>query len=369
MNESLKAILISLTVYILGIFILRYIFRKSMVMFRISSLSITFTVYVSIMSKLMVDWAGWSHVLGDLSIIVIGISIFVNINRYVRRPLDATIVSMQEIASGDLSHTPSSIERKHELGLMLRSTKQMHDKMREVVQQILQTSTELTHMSHRVAATSSDFSQGAVEQSASFEEVCATMDNMTTTLQKSSMNAYEARNSSESVLELVRQIAASAEESARSTQAIADKMQQINDIAFQTNILALNASVEAARAGVAGKGFAVVATEVRKLAEFSHNVANEIMDIVEHATSIAGKVDTIVQATIPKIEHTTELANEISAESKEQSNAIHDINVALQQLNDVTQHNAQYSQTLSASAEDLLSKAQNLQGHVDYFHL
>lgn len=195
------------------------------------------------------------------------------------------------------------------------------------------------------------------------------MDNMTTTLQKSSMNAYEARNSSESVLELVRQIAASAEESARSTQAIADKMQQINDIAFQTNILALNASVEAARAGVAGKGFAVVATEVRKLAEFSHNVANEIMDIVEHATSIAGKVDTIVQATIPKIEHTTELANEISAESKEQSNAIHDINVALQQLNDVTQHNAQYSQTLSASAEDLLSKAQNLQGHVDYFHL
>ncbi len=370
MNEDLKAILVSIVVYLIGVAVLRFIvFRKSDIMFRFTTASITFTVYVSIMSKLMVTWGSLAHILGDLSIIVIGSITYAILNRYLRTPLDATVLVMKNMASGDLSFQIPNIVRHDELGNLINNARTLQSKMREVVQDITDSSIELSCVSHEVNGTSANIAQGAHEQSASFEQVCTTMENVTEHLQRSVYNANESRSVSERALTLMRDVVRATQDSAQATQAIADKVQLINDIAFQTNILALNASVEAARAGEAGRGFAVVATEVRKLAEFSRSVAEEIIEMVEKAQEITRHSETLVGETIPKIESATNLANEIATASEEQNNGIREINNAMQELNNVTQSNSQDSQTMSASAQALLEKADRLRTSVGFFQL
>lgn len=370
MNEDLKAVLVSIGVYLVGIAVLRFIvFRKSEIMFRFTTISITFTVYVSIMSKLMVTWGSVAHLLGDLSIIVIGSITYAIINRYLRTPLDATTAMMKNMASGDLSQEIPNIVRKDELGVLISNARTLHAKMRTVVQDIRDSSIELSSMSNQVSNTSANIAQGAHEQSASFEEVCATMANVTEHLQRSAYNANESRSVAQSALTLMHNVVSSTQASAAATQKIADKVELINDIAFQTNILALNASVEAARAGEAGRGFAVVATEVRKLAEFSRSVAEEIIEMVEEAQKITKKAEELVGETIPKIENANTLASEIALESEEQSNGIREINNAMQELNNVTQSNSLDSQAMSSSAQVMLEKTERLRTSVEFFQL
>ena len=370
MSEDIKATLISIVVYLVGVAVLRFIvFRKSEIMFRFTTISVTFTVYVSIMSKLMVSWGAIAHILGDLSIIVIGSVTYAIINRYLRRPLDATVMTMGEMANGNLTTQIPKLKRKDELSTLLASLQSLQLKMQTVVQDIKDSSIELACMSHEVSSTSANIAQGANEQSASFEEICATVEAITENIHQSTYNANEARSASESALHQMREVVASTQRSAKATQEIADKVQLINDIAFQTNILALNASVEAARAGEAGKGFAVVATEVRKLAAFSRSVAEEIVDMVEKAQSMTRDAEKLVNETIPKIENATSLVIEIATNSDEENQGMRDINNAMQQLNNVTQSNSQDSQLMTGNAERMLEKAQGLRTDMDFFRL
>lgn len=370
MNEDIKATLISIVVYLVGIAVLRFIvFRKSDIMFRFTTMSITFTVYVSILSKLMVNWGSFAHILGDLSIIVIGSITYAIINRYLRKPLDAAVMAMKNMADCNLAFEIPKMVRRDELGTLIENVRTLQGKMKEVVQDISDSSIELSCMSHEVSSTSSNIAQGAHEQSAAFEQICATIENVSDHIKRSVYNAQESRNVAESALALMREVVVSTQNSANATQQIADKVQLINDIAFQTNILALNASVEAARAGEAGRGFAVVASEVRKLAEFSRSVAEEIIEMVEKAQEITKQAENLVNETIPKIESANTLSNEIAAASQEQSNGVVEINHAMQELNNVTQSNSADSQTMSTSAQSLLGHATKLRENMSVFQL
>lgn len=161
-----------------------------------------------------------------------------------------------------------------------------------------------------------------------------------------------------------------------SSQSIAKIMKVIDDISFQTNILALNASVEAARAGVHGKGFAVVAEEVRTLASKSSDAASEISDMIDdtigkinHGTEIAQVTSEELTKIVSDIEEIAEVMEHIADMSKDQAQAIDQVDIGLEQISAVVQNNSATSEECAASAVELSSQADGLMRQVKHYKL
>lgn len=214
----------------------------------------------------------------------------------------------------------------------------------------------------------------ANEQAASLEQTSASLEEITSITRNTTENASKMATLGQTVSSAVSNGRTLASQTASSMEEINDKVTSINEaitiidqIAFQTNILSLNAAVEAATAGEAGKGFAVVAQEVRNLANRSSDAANEIKALVEDAnvkTSEGKKVsDEMIQGyeTLDNhIKETIHIIEDVSSSSKEQISGIEQINDAVTMLDRVTQENASEANQLSNIALDVSKMAHNL---------
>jgi methyl-accepting chemotaxis protein len=225
----------------------------------------------------------------------------------------------------------------------------------------------LSSNSDNLSQNVDSLTSSANSQAASLEETAAAIEEITSNMQNSSENiakmtsfAKEVSSSVSLGQELASKTASSMDEINGQTQAIANSITIIDQIAFQTNILSLNAAVEAATAGEAGKGFAVVAAEVRNLASRSAEAAKEIKELVENATSKANDGKSISNDMIEgyeklntNIHNTLELITEVSSSSKEQFNAMEQINDTVNRLDQVTQQNAQSAEEANKVAGEV----------------
>jgi methyl-accepting chemotaxis protein len=195
------------------------------------------------------------------------------------------------------------------------------------------------------------------------------MEQMVANIQQNTDNSRETEKIANKAAKDIQISSNSVSDTVEAIKTIAQRIAIIEEIASKTDLLALNAAVEAARAGEHGKGFAVVAAEVRKLAERSQKAAAEITEISAKTVKSAEESKLLLVSTLPDINKTAELVQEIAAASVEQNTGADQVNGAIQQLSQVTQGNASAAEQMSSNAEELNSQADELKSAVGYFKL
>ena len=230
----------------------------------------------------------------------------------------------------------------------------------------------------QVSSASQSLAEGASEQAASLEETSSSLEEMASMSKSNAEQTEKCRGwMSEAhvvvgnIDKLLNETAVSIQETKRSSEATGKVVKTIEEIAFQTNILALNAAVEAARAGEAGMGFAVVADEVRNLAQRCAQAAKETSVLIENAAAAARNGSELTVSTQEEFKKTIECAtkvgkgiDEIAAAVKEQTQGIAQINIAVSQMDKVTQSNAASAEESASAAEELNAQAESLKGSV-----
>ncbi|HEX4855743.1 MAG TPA: methyl-accepting chemotaxis protein, partial [Limnobacter sp.] len=291
----------------------------------------------------------------------------------VNRMLETTEGSIGEVsavlsalADGDMSKRISS-PMQGLFGQLKDDVHQTIDKLQQVITEVSLNANQLTNAAREIARTSESLSQGASSQAAGVEEITSSIELMAQSINQSSDNAKVTDQIATQASAQAREGGAAVSSTVDAMKAIAEKIVIIDDIAYQTNLLALNAAIEAARAGDHGKGFAVVAAEVRKLAERSQNAAQDIGDLASKSVKQAEKAGGLLEHMLPAINRTSDLVQEITSMSTEQTNSIGQINAAMSSLNSQTQQNAAASEELAATAQEMTGQARNLTQAIGFF--
>ena len=250
-------------------------------------------------------------------------------------------------------------------------TRGIANPIKNIVQALTNGSEQVFAASNQVSSASQSLAEGATEQAAGLEETSSSLEEMTSMTKQSSANAHqtnvlagEARRAAEIGNESMKKMSAAINDIQQSSSETAKIIKVIDEIAFQTNLLALNAAVEAARAGEAGKGFAVVAEEVRNLAKRSAEAAKNTSELIQRSVNnaqngveITNEVGKALQDIVSNIAKTSDLTREIASAAEEQTQGISQINIAVSQMDEVTQANAANAEESASAAEELSTQS------------
>ncbi len=239
-------------------------------------------------------------------------------------------------------------------------------------------SNQVASASGQVSASSQAMAEGASEQAASIEETSSSMEEMSSMTKKNAENAGTADGLMKDANHVVTTANESMDKLTRSMSDISKASEEtskiiktIDEIAFQTNLLALNAAVEAARAGEAGAGFAVVADEVRNLAMRAAEAAKNTAELIEGTVKKVNDGSQLVSVTNDAFSQVVDssakvgaLIAEISEASKEQSNGIDQVNIAITEMDKVVQQNAANAEESASASEEMNAQAEQLKDYV-----
>ncbi len=250
--------------------------------------------------------------------------------------------------------------------------------LKRVIDSLNDGADQVADASNQVSSSSQQLAEGASEQASSLEETSSALEQMTAMTRTNADNSRQAnelsdkaRRAADQGAAIVQQLNDTMEGVSTASEQISRIMKVIEEIAFQTNLLALNAAVEAARAGEHGKGFAVVADEVRNLAQRAATAAGEITDLIENSNErsragvqVAGEVGKAFGTIVEDIRNVSELVAGIAQASREQAEGVDQVSTAVSQMDKVTQQNAAGAEESASAAEELAAQSENVKAMV-----
>lgn len=288
----------------------------------------------------------------------------------------------KEMAGGNFAAEPTQ-EFRGDFVVIQEQFTQMAEQISKALSQINIAADQVNIGSDQVSSGAQALAQGTTEQASSIQQLSATITEISDQIKRNAENSEMARDSASKAGDEVmgsnekmhEMIAAISNIETKSAE-ISKIIKTIDDIAFQTNILALNASVEAARAGSAGKGFAVVADEVRNLAQKSGEAARNTTQLIEETiqavnqgTSIAGSTAEAMSQVVENTQGVISIINKIAEASGHQADAIAQINIGVNQIASVVQVNSATSEESAAASEELSGQSQLLKQYTGQFRL
>jgi methyl-accepting chemotaxis protein len=289
---------------------------------------------------------------------------------------------LKKLSDGDLesdlthSFPPDYEELRANFNLAVSSLRVAVGAVTQNVESIRSETSEIT-------TAADDLSRRTERQAATLEQTAAALDELTSSVRSAAEGAdaasrmsADAKSNAQQGGDVASRAVQAMDEIKTSSQQISKITSVIDDIAFQTNLLALNAGVEAARAGEAGRGFAVVATEVRALAQRSSDAAREIntlisnsADQVQQGVDLVDRTGSALSAIVSSVSEISERVADIASSAREQSAGLNEINVAVNELDHVTQQNAAMFEETTAASHALTAEADALAKAVAKFHI
>lgn len=289
---------------------------------------------------------------------------------------------LTQLGNGKLNYR-TDVEFQGDFIAIRNAVTKISQLLRSSFQQISSSAEQVAGGAEQVSNGAQILSQGASEQAGSIEELAASINEISDSVQSNAENAVSSSKLADSVgckvldsSEQMRGMIEAIEQIRRDSQEIKGIVREIEDIAFQTNILALNASVEAARAGDAGRGFSVVANEVRRLAaksseasKMTASLASKTTNTIEEGIKAARETEASLNQVVAGTQEVNGMVDRISEMSVQQATAITQIRQSIEAIADIVQGNSATSEESAAASEELSAQAQLLKNLVEQFEL
>ncbi|WP_322067017.1 methyl-accepting chemotaxis protein [Burkholderia ubonensis] len=288
-------------------------------------------------------------------------------------PLDGAMRAVNAIALGEL-HEEIVINEATQARRLFAALAQMQQGLVKTLSLVTSEAAAVDDCATNLSSQNLRLSSGTESQAAAIQQTAATTQQISEGVHRSAQVAAQTNRLAENASQLadasrnrVRSVIDAMDSIAQDSRQISVVVSLVNDLAFQTNILTLNAAVEAARAGHQGKGFAMVASEVRSLAQRSASAAREIEGLIagahstiEKGTRLCADVGTAMDEVVVAAREVVELSDDMSQSASEQSHGVRELNDAIKEIDSVTQQNAQMVQHLVETTEDLNGRARSL---------